>query len=72
MILVNQYRDSYTIFDKKSILAVLPVVHDGVYFGYNLICDGGLVGTYDTAADAWREIDILRTCDDVLHCASVV
>jgi hypothetical protein len=71
MILVHQDRDAYVAYSEDSVLAVAPVVHDGIYFGHNVYCDDVMLGTYDDCRGALREMARVRGCSEPAYCVAI-
>ena len=55
MYIVTQDRDRRYRYNPKDLLLSVPVFHEGLCMGYNLLLNQHLLGTFDTSEEALRE-----------------
>jgi hypothetical protein len=65
---MNQDKDLYIVYNGNRKFTIAPVVHEGIYFGYNIYCGDIMLGTFDDASDAWNEVGRILECREPVYC----
>lgn len=63
MIIWNQDRDNGIVYTEQN-LWVMPIIHDGMTFGYNLHADDAFLGTFDDSREAFAESEAIKQARD--------
>lgn len=67
--IISQDRDRIYALDKQTYLSPLPVIHDGICIGYNLLI-GVSLGTFDSLKETVGEIHNILNIDTEIYAVS--
>ena len=65
--IVSQDRDTIFKFDPDAALLILPVVHNSVIWGINLMMGSKFLGTFDDETAAVQEVSNLFSRSDEIY-----
>lgn len=65
--IVSQDRDHIFKFDPHAPICTLPIFHDGVFYGLNLMMGSKFLGTFDSPEEAVDEISRIYNCRQEIY-----
>lgn len=62
-IILNQDRDILVLFNAETdMLYTMPVLYEKKLYGINLMCNGVMLGTFDSVGEALGEMNSILEC----------
>lgn len=67
MLIINQDRSKVITMVSSSIFYVVPVIHEGIGIGYNILLNWDLLGTFYDRSEALHEMGLILSSTSKIY-----